>query len=743
MPRRTQPELSAPKPETAGQGPILVVSNRLPITVQRGPRGLEGRRSSGGLVSALEPVLRRRGGTWIGWPGAELQKGEKLVAGVTGYEIRPVRLTESEVSGYYHGFSNRTLWPLFHSFPGKTVFERHDWEVYERVNARFAAVTAEACKGVGLVWLHDYQLMRAPLYLRESRCDARIAFFLHIPFPPYDLFRLLPWDRDLLDGLLACDLIGFHVEGYARNFLDCAERLEGARVDREAFLIEHGDRTVRVGVFPLGIDFELYESMARNAPRTAQRRERIILGVDRLDYTKGIPERILAFERLLALHPEHRGNVVLLQLAVPSRFQVAEYRQLKRQIDELVGRVNGRFATPTWSPIRYLYRGVPAERVATMYRDADVALVTPLRDGMNLVAKEFVACQVDDPGVLVLSRLAGAAETMHEAIRVNPYNIDGTAEALHRALTMNEAERRSRVAALRRRERRDNLYAWLDRFLDAASASPGGLQPPTSSDFEAWLGPFLAGFRLALFLDYDGTLTPLVDDPGKALLSDDMRRALDACAARADIDVTVLSGRSLADLRHAVERPRLTYAGNHGLEITGPNLPAFLHEDIVHYAAKTAALAAELKKIATSGAWVDEKGATLTFYYRGASQAQQSRLAERAQVIISKAGFRARRAHGAVEAQPPIGWDKGHAVLHVVRSRYGPAWPETVRVIYVGDDQSDEDAFWLLAGLGITFRVGSAGTPTNAVRRLPNVDAVLALLEWLARRPASPARAAS
>jgi len=742
MVRRAQPEAAPQSVDAAQESPILVVSNRLPITVQRGPRGLEGRPSSGGLVSALEPVLRRRGGTWIGWPGLELQSDEKVSADGAGYEIRPVRLTESEVGGYYHGFSNRTLWPLFHSLPGRTIFERRDWEIYERVNARFAEATAAVAAGSSLIWVHDYQLMRTPLYLRESRREARIAFFLHIPFPPYDLFRLLPWDRDLLAGLLACDLVGFHVDGYARNFLDCVERLLGARVDRERMLVEHGDRTVRVGVFPLGIDFELYESMAKKAPRTNPRRERIVLGVDRLDYTKGIPERILAFERLLALHPEHRGKVVLLQLAVPSRFQVAEYRQLKREIDELVGRVNGRFASQSWSPIRYLYRGVPAERVAAMYRDADVALVTPLRDGMNLVAKEFVACQVDEPGVLVLSRLAGAAATMHEAIHVNPYDVDGTAVALHRALTMDEAERRSRIAALRRRERRDNLYAWLDRFLEAAFASHTGLRPPTDSDFEGWLGLFLARYRLALFLDYDGTLTPLAERPAEAKLSNEMRRALDACAARPEVDVTILSGRSLAELRKTVDRPGLTYAGNHGLEIAGPNLPAFLHEDVVHYAAKTAALAAELKKIATAGTWVEEKGATLTFHYRGADPAQHPRLAERSRAIITKAGFRARDAHSAVEAQPPIGWDKGHAVLHIVRSRYGPAWPENVRIIYVGDDQSDEDAFWLLAGLGITFRVGSADTPTNAVRRLPNVDAVRTLLEWLARRPAREVRAA-
>jgi trehalose 6-phosphate synthase/phosphatase len=731
---RTGTAASPGRTDAADERPVIVVSNRLPVTAHRGPRGLEVRRSPGGLVSALEPVLERRGGTWIGWPGIELRSGETVSVPAASYEVRALPLTEGEVSGYYHGFSNRTLWPLLHCFPSGTRFDRREWEIYQRVNQRFAEVTLEAASGASLVWIHDYHLMLVPLCLREVVSGTRIAFFLHVPFPPYDIFRLLPWDRDLLRGLLACDLIGFHVEGYARNFLDCVERLLGARVDWQRHLVEHGDRTVRVGAFPLGIDFELFEARARNTP-PARQEERIVLGVDRLDYTKGMPQRIRAFERLLELHPEHREKVALLQLAVPSRFQVAEYRELKREVDELVGRVNGRFATAHWSPIRYMFRGLSPERLAALYRDADVALVTPLRDGMNLVAKEYVACQVADPGVLVLSRLAGAAETMHEAILVNPYNLDGTAEAIHRALTMDEAERRSRLVALRRRERRYNVFVWVQGFLDSAFASHADLQPPADSEFDAWLGRFLRGYRLALFLDYDGTLTPLCDHPTRAVLSEPMRRALETCAARPDTDVAVISGRALGDLRTMVNDPSLTYAGNHGLEIFGTDLPPFHHEDLTHYEARTPTLAAQLNELAPAGAWTEQKGATLTFHYRGVETAKQARLAEQAREVIRRAGFQARNAHCAVEARPPIGWDKGRAVLHIGRTRYGPAWTETVRVIYVGDDQTDEDAFRVLAGLGITFRVGSADTPTQAARRLPNVDAVRALLEWLARRP--------
>ena len=437
---------------------------------------------------------------------------------------------------------------------------------------------------MGLVWVHDYQLMLTPESIRRELPETPLAFFLHIPFPPFDIFRLLPWDRELLRALLACDLIGFHIRSYAHNFIDCAERSLGARVHRDEMLVEYGDRTTRVSAFPIGIEFGLFESLAVAAPKQPEtQREQVVLGVDRLDYTKGIPERIQAFERLLERHPEHREKVVLLQLAVPSRAQVAEYRELKRELDEIVGRVNGRFATADWSPIRYLYRAVTQERLCALYRDADVALVTPLRDGMNLVAKEFIACQVNDPGVLVLSRLAGAADTMREALLVNPYDIDGTAEAIHRALTMDDAERRSRVAALRRRERRDDVYAWVDAFLEASGIERAAPAPLTEADFSAWLGGFLQTYRLALFVDYDGTLCPLAAHPSQATLSHPMSKALEACAARDDTDVAVVSGRALEDVRSMVNQPALIFAGNHGLEIAGPDIPYFVHEDLVHY----------------------------------------------------------------------------------------------------------------------------------------------------------------
>jgi trehalose 6-phosphate synthase/phosphatase len=736
---RSASTMTRKRPATAATSGVLVVSNRLPVTLSRSGRGLEARPSPGGLVTALEPVLRRRGGTWIGWPGTELRRNERLPHVDLPYRIDPVGLSDTEVTRYYYGFSNRALWPLLHSMMERARFDPREWDTYELVNARFAERAAAAAAGADFVWVHDYHLLRTPRHLRRLLPDGRIAFFLHTPFPPYDVFRILPWAREILRGLLGCDLVGFHVRDYALNFIHCVERMLAARVDCEKLLIEEGDRTIRVGAFPLGIDFERFEELAKAAPETARTRERVVLGVDRLDYTKGIPNRIRAFDRLLELHPEYREQITLVQIAVPTRSQVSEYRALKREIDELVGQVNGRFGTAAWAPIRYLYRGFPHERLAALYRDAEVALVTPLRDGMNLVAKEFVACQVEQPGVLVLSHLAGTAETMHEAIRVNPYDVEETANALDRALTMGEPERLSRLAALRKRERRDNVYAWVEKFVAAALGTAVGLRPPTADDFGEWLGAFLAGYHLALFVSHDGALAA----SGGPLLPASVERGLAALASRPDSDITLMSGRSLDDIQSLTGDLPVTVAAHDGLVIAAADLEPFRHVDIDHCERRTSDLTERLSALATgTGAWAEDKGASVTFHCGDLDPRPRAALLERARAIVERAGFQARNTPLGLEARLPIGFDRGQAALHVLRMRYGPAWSETVRVIYVGHDAADEEAFRVFTELGFTFRVGSAETQTLARRRLPNLEAVAALLDWLALRPAAVKRTA-
>ncbi len=682
--------------------------------------------------------MQARGGVWIGWPGIQLRPDETITVEGSHYELKPVRLSPTEAKRYYHGFANGVLWPLFHSLPGRMSLDRRNRETYEAVNQRFADAILDEMEDDDLIWIHDYHLALCPEMIRRKRPNARIAFFLHIPFPPFDVYRILPSYRAVLRGMLACDLISFHCDGYVKNFEDCVERLLGSRIDHAAGEIEHGDRLVRVGAFPLGIDYEEYRRRAEDAPHPRRAKdERIILGVDRLDYTKGIPERIRAYERLLELNPHLRGHVNLVQVAVPSREQVSEYQDLKREIDELVGRINGRFGTSGWTPIRYIHRSIPAARLSALYRDASVALVTPLRDGMNLVAKEFVASQVEAPGVLVLSRMAGAAETMREALRVNPYNIDSVADALLQALEMTDDERETRMRALKKRERKKNLTEWLDNFLTQAARPASPMKPVAEEDFQSWLSAFVGERDLAVFLDFDGTLAPIASHPSMVKLSNSMRSVLDTCIKREDTDLAIVSGRARSDIQSLIPSDDLIFAGNHGLEISGPGIDDYHHPDIAHYEERATDLARELEGITVPGAWVEAKGASITFHYREAAEEDHVETAEAARGFIRAAGFQARNALCAVEARPPIGWDKGHAVLHILRERYGPGWSEFMRVIYVGDDETDEDAFRSLRGLGMTFRVGPATQPTRARRRLSDVDAVETLLNWIAARPAS------
>jgi trehalose 6-phosphate synthase/phosphatase len=683
----------------------------------------------------MDPAMKQRGGVWIGWPGGAMKPGEEIRVDDLAYDLRPISLSPTEVKRFYHGSSNGVLWPLFHSLPERVQLDERNWEVFERVNQRFAdAILAESGDD-DLIWVHDYHLVLCPEMVRRKRPSARIAFFLHIPFPPFDVYAILPSYRAVLRGMLACDLIGFHCPGYASNFFDCVERLLGARVDRDKGEVEHGDHLTRVGAFPLGIDYGEYEHRAQTAPRPKRpAKEQIILGVDRLDYTKGIPDRLRAFGRLLETYGALRGRVTLVQIAVPSREQVSEYQTLKREIDELVGRINGRFGTSGWTPIRYIHRSIPGPRLSALYRDASVALITPLRDGMNLVAKEFVASQTDSPGVLVLSRMAGAAETMIEAILVNPYNVESVVDALHTALTMSEDERETRMRALQRRERQHDLAEWLDRFVSAATRPRAAMQPVDKGDFDRWLGAFVGERSLAVFLDFDGTLAPIASHPAMVALSEVTRESLEQCAARSDTDVAIVSGRGLSDVHGLVGVDQIVFAGNHGLEIRGPGIEPYRHPDIVHYEERARELTTTLAKLEGDGAWVEAKGASLTFHYREADPKDHESLAAKAAGLIREAGFQSREALCAVEARPPIGWDKGHAVLHIMREKYGPAWSESVRVIYVGDDETDEDAFRSLSGLGMTFRVGPPTTPTRARRRLSDVEAVGTMLRWVAQR---------
>ena len=735
-----------PAPSVAPSSrPLVVVSNRLPFRAEAHARGLRLTRSPGGLVSALEPVLERRGGVWVGWTGATREETD-AAGGITLPTSERVRyhdvpLSGTEVTQYYGGFSNRTLWPLFHYFVGQTTIDVGFWRAYERVNERFAQAAAAAGAPGALIWIHDYQLLRAPYHLRRLAPDARLALFLHIPFPAADVFRVLPWSRSLLQGMLSCDLVGFQVPSYAQHFLACAERLLGCEVDRAAGVARFEGREVAAQAHPIGIDVGLIESLAQRLEAAPRRRsaDRLIevLGVDRLDYTKGIYERLLAIERLLDRHPAYRRRIRFTQVMVPSRERVAEYSELKRQLDETVGRINGRFSERGWSPISYLVRVLPPEELVPLYRNSDVALVTPLRDGMNLVAKEYVAAQLEDDGVLILSEMAGAADELQEALLVNPFDIDAVADALHRAIAMSEDERRARMSALRDRVQASDVHGWVGRFLDAAELAGERALTAVASAAEVTrrrLAPWLAQRRaVALFLDYDGTLTPLAARPEDARLSDAARETLEQAARTPNLDLVVVSGRALDEVRQMVGVSGLTYVGNHGFEIEGPGL-SFRHDGAERFAAALDGAADELAALALAGARLERKGFTLSFHLRQVPPADREHAKHLAEAVLRRRRLRVTAGALVVEGRPPVDWHKGRAVLHVLVHRHGADWPARVRALYIGDDATDEDAFGALRGIGRSIRVSAtpAPGPTAADFRLPDPDAVIELLRWLA-----------
>jgi trehalose 6-phosphate synthase/phosphatase len=497
---------------------LLIVSNRLPVTVSLENDVPVARPSAGGLATGLSGPHERSGGLWIGWPGDVSrwtpEQVVSLEADLDGQRIVPVHLSRTEVARYYEGFANGVLWPTFHYLIDRIPPQSRDWDAYKRVNERFADAVAARWRPGDLIWVHDYHLMLLPALLRERLPQARIGFFLHIPFPASDVYRALPWSKPLLEGLLGADVVGFHTAGYARNFASSVTRLlDHEPVDGDFFV---GGRRVRVAAFPMGVDTTVFSG----AESTCKPETKLVLGIDRLDYTKGIRRRLLSVARMFERHPELLGRVSYLQIAVPSREKIDEYEVHRDQVDRLVGRLNGALSTADWSPIRYIYRGFSQSELGPMYRSADVMLVTPLRDGMNLVAKEFVAARDDEDGVLVLSELAGAADELRDAILVNPFDVDGVADALAAALRMPEPERRRRMRSLRRVVSGSDVHAWARGFLAALEdAMPA--RPLAAGEI---LARIRAAGRRVWLLDYDGTLVPFASTPDGAAPDPSRRR---------------------------------------------------------------------------------------------------------------------------------------------------------------------------------------------------------------------------
>ena len=486
---------------------LLIVSNRLPVTacVEGGQIRLSN--AGGGLATGLGGWHGHAETLWIGWPGdvskADAQMREELQRRLREQRVEPIFLTAGEVDRYYDGFSNRVLWPLFHYQVDRVPVDASGWDAYYKVNQKFAENVSRVYESGDAIWVHDYQLMLVPGLLRDRLPDARIGFFLHIPFPSSDVFRVLPWRREILRGLLGADLIGFHTFNYLNHFSTSLLRVEEIKARGDRVTVD--GRTVQLGVFPMSVDAGAFEALAREpevmadaaAIRADAGGRRILLGVDRLDYTKGIPRRLLAFERLLGREPALRDAIRYIQIAVPSRERVDSYQLFRKEVEEAVGRINGASATIRSTPVHYMHQSVTRRQLVALYSAADVMIVTPLRDGMNLVAKEFVASRPDGDGVLILSEFAGAADELRDAIMVNPYDVEALRLAIRQALTMEEPERRERMRKLRQIVLENDVHKWANEFVDrlvppgvSVISSPvsrvGAMARSASTFWKAW-----------------------------------------------------------------------------------------------------------------------------------------------------------------------------------------------------------------------------------------------------------------
>ena len=709
---------------------LIMVSNRLPVSI--GPDGTA-RRTTGGLASALEGAETGATSLWVGWPGGseeeyedpEIVRGELRRAGV-----EPVFLTKDELDGFYEGYANSTLWPLLHYMVGRARFSSGWWETYRQVNRKFADAILRVASGDDMVWIHDYHLFLVPSMLREEGRNLRVGFFLHTPFCSSEIFRVLPDRAELLRGVLGADVIGFQTFSYQRHFRSSLLRVLGWESEMEG--IWHEDREVRMRVYPIGHNHTGFdrEMQRRDFPEIVAQHlrdlagKRMILNVERLDYTKGVPQKLAAMRRFLELHPDKRDEVLFVLIAVPSRQGVREYDELTEEVQREVGAINGEFGKVGHSPVQFLHRGFPMADLAALYALSEVCMVTPLRDGMNLVAKEFLDCQRPEfserPGVLILSEFAGAANELSHAIQVNPHDVDEVAGAINRALEMPDDERRMRIEMMQGRLRRQDSRAWARRFLhdlERVERREARLEVMETAPLASLLaGQARAGRGIGLFLDYDGTLREFVDVPEHALPDPELPGLLRDLASRAGVSVALVSGRAPWFLEKHLGGLGVTLVGEHGYrwQRDGTGDWALLNPH-VNTDWKTAIREhLEQAAILTPGTHVEEKQSAIVWHYRKADPEfglwRARALLEELTAMAANLPVTVHHGKKIVEVSS-LQVNKGAAVDLLLRE-----W-ECHAALVAGDDQTDETMIALNPD-GIEYHTVKVGAgPSRATHR--------------------------
>lgn len=674
--------------------------------------------SVGGVATGLSSLDTDWEKCWIGWPGIDLGdcSGDQVSSAqrrLRKENFYPVGLSAREVEDYYHGFCNEVVWPIFHYFVQYATYKKKFWDSYIEVNGKFARAILDVARDGDRIWIHDYHLMLVPDMVKKELPDSSIGFFLHIPFPSSEIFRLIPWCREIIEGLAGADLIGFHTFDYVRHFAESVRRILGHEHSLGSFII--GDREIRTDTFPMGIDYRKFSSAAKNSAVRRRKNEfrdllgagrKIILSIDRLDYSKGIPERLRAFDLFLRENPQVKDKAVLILVAVPSRTEVSRYKMLKNEVDNMVGSINGRHGTIAWNPIHYMYRSFGFEELISLYLAADVLFLTPLRDGMNLIAKEYVAARQDRTGVLILGEMAGTAQELSEAVIINPNDLQATSRALETALAMTRAEQKKRMATMQSRLRRYDIGRWTADFMERLDE----VKARQAKMFSRRLGSRLAGelvgkyksaARRLFLLDYDGSLVSFKDNPGDLKPDRRLRSALRTLSSSKKNELVIISGRDRKTLAGWLGDVTNGLAAEHGLWIRRREWKKI---DFVSDGWKE-----EIRPILevfvdrTPGSLVEEKDFSLAWHYRKVDPALSGVRVGELKDMLSH--ITANMEIGVLEGNKVIEIkgsfiNKGKAASHWLRAR---KWDF---ILSVGDDWTDEDIFEQLPEDAYSIKVG-------------------------------------
>jgi trehalose 6-phosphate synthase/phosphatase len=719
----------------------IIISNRLPISISRSPDNkLQYKPSAGGLATGLGSIYQQGDNLWIGWPGIYLENEEEelnVKKELKKENMAPVYLTQEDIELFYEGFSNSTLWPLFHYVPKYATFNEQTWVSFKKVNEDFAKTVLEHAEPDDLIWIHDYQLLLLPKLLRDALPNATIGFFQHIPFPSYEIFRILPWRKQLLEGMLGADLIGFHTFDDVRHFLSASSRIIG--IDNKMGQLRVKQRLVQIDSFSMGIDYDKFVNEL-NSEEVIQEVEnykqylgnkKLIISIDRLDYSKGIPDRLIAFDQFLEQHPEYREEVSLVMVVVPSRDQVELYKKLKNEIDELVGRINGKYGNLTWSPIHYFYRGFPFHTIVAFYTMSDIALVTPLRDGMNLVSKEFIASKTDKSGVLILSEMAGAAKELSEALIINPFDTNEMVNALYQACTMPIEEQNRRIEELQHIVKRYDIHNWVQQFMNRLQTTKEkqselvvkSLSAPLR---ESMIDNYRKSKKRLLFLDYDGTLMPFNKDPEKVKPDEELLNILEKLNSDPKNKVVIISGRDKESLDKWLSHLSIDMVAEHGVWLKEGRPFWSLFEYMTDEWKADIKPILEMYVDRTPGSFIEHKDYSLVWHYRKADVAfgelRSRELINHLQYMLSNSNIKILEGDKVIEVKNAE-INKGKAAIKWLQQEYD-------FILSVGDDWTDEDTFNVMPESAYTLKVGYS--PTLAKYNIESQEELRVLLNMIA-----------